>query len=130
MDPESAEIYKNLGVIYEQMSRWRQAEEMYQKSLAIDEGFVSALHHMGTFYLRLGKLVKAIEFLEEAVRADANHEEAQINLAAAYTEAGDLDEAIEAYERFLILHGGDDELGRRITDQLDKLKASSRATGG
>ena len=130
LDPESAEIYKNLGVIYEQMSRWRQAEEMYQKSLAIDEGFVSALHHLGTFYLRLGKLVKAIEFLEEAVRADANHEEAQINLAAAYTEAGDLDEAIEAYERFLILHGGDDELGRRITDQLDKLKASSRATGG
>jgi tetratricopeptide (TPR) repeat protein len=127
LEPDTPELYSNMGLLYSQVGDKQRAEELYRKALAVESAHVPSLYHLGTLFLQQAKHAAAVDLLQEAVGLDDRHENAYMNLGAAHIQVGNQREAVRALERFLALHGIEDELGRKIEMQLLTLTTSEKA---
>ncbi|MBZ5601981.1 MAG: tetratricopeptide repeat protein [Acidobacteriia bacterium] len=91
-DREVAAVLNNLGSVYDQLGRLRDAESMFQRSLALrrdlaeseSQESASTLDNLGAVYLKLGLYAKARETLERAAafeKDDLHAARVWINLA-------------------------------------------------
>jgi tetratricopeptide (TPR) repeat protein len=78
-DREVATVFNNLGAVYDQLGRPREAETMYERSLAIRRDLgesetreaARTANNLGALYLKLGLPGKSREMLERAAAIDA-----------------------------------------------------------
>src|SRR5439155_4253049 len=92
-DPTNPALYSNLGDLYAQAARPREAMELYQN--AIRKGIRSAwlFSRLGQLCLRQGKKNDAIPFFEAAAQLNPSDYESLQNLAVAYRETGRIADA-------------------------------------
>jgi tetratricopeptide (TPR) repeat protein len=92
-DPANPALYSNLGDLYAQAARPRDAMELYQA--AIKQGVHSAwlLSRLGQLYLRQGKRAESIPLFETAAQLNPSDYESLQNLAVAYRETGRIADA-------------------------------------
>lgn len=79
--------------------RWREADALYQRVLAIHRHHAEALHGRGIVAARLGRLPEAITLLKRAIAARHDLAPAHLDLARAFRAVGQLQEALAAARR-------------------------------
>ena len=112
---EEGKLYRNLGNMYFRQSKYAEARELYEKSLAISKeigdrnGEASCYGNLGAVYQSVGEYDKAREHLEKSLAiskeiGDRNVEATCYgNLGAVYQSVGQYDKAREHLEKSLAI---------------------------
>lgn len=89
-------IYNNLGKVYNDSGKYKEAIEAYKQSTRIAPDYAMAHSNLGVSYNDLGKYKEAIEACRKAIWINPDYAKAYFNLSVAYGESGKYEEAIEA----------------------------------
>jgi predicted O-linked N-acetylglucosamine transferase (SPINDLY family) len=93
----------DLATRHHREGRFREAERLYRKIIAVDSGFFKAHCNLGLALEAQGRQDEAIAAHRAATAIHPNLSEAHNNLGTALKEHGELDEAIAAYRRAISL---------------------------
>ena len=80
LEPNSAEIYYNLGVILQNQGKLREAVDSYGKAVASDPSYADAFYNMGNAFQMQGKVVEALESYNKAIVLKSDFSEAYYNM--------------------------------------------------
>ena len=104
--PESARLYSNLGVAYNDSGRHRKALAAFEKAFEIEPKLLEVNYNIGTVYADTGELEKAIKYFEKEIAINPNYFKAYNNLGAVYSDTGSYEKAIEFYKKAAELESG------------------------
>jgi Tfp pilus assembly protein PilF len=93
----------NLASVAQAQGKLADAEEMYNKLLALSPQYAPPYYRLGGIYYDRGENEKAIDYLSSAVKLDPSYADAYYLLAQAYEKAGKKDDAAEAYGQVVVL---------------------------
>lgn len=88
LEPEFAEAYSNLGLIYYIQGDFHKSASVLRKALQIKPALVGANLYLGIDYLKLNHADQAIVFLKHATLLEPGNKDAQSWLGTAYWDAG------------------------------------------
>ncbi|MFH1853969.1 MAG: tetratricopeptide repeat protein [Candidatus Omnitrophota bacterium] len=92
--PAFLEAGNNLGGIYINKARYKDAIELLERFLARYPGSAELYANIGTAYLRSGEREKGLRLLEKAAKIDPYLRKVSYMLGIGYMEEGDLDRAL------------------------------------
>jgi len=95
----AAELYLDIGTVYDAMKDHRRAADAYRKAIAIDPKFAPPYFTLGNGYFAAGDFENAITAYREAVANAPEDIDALQDLGLAYYKAGRLREAGEQFEK-------------------------------
>ena len=99
LNPNDADAYYKLGVVYARIGRYEAASQAYQAALAVAPGHLDARNNLGNIYLRRRALGLAIAAYQEVLRRDSQYARAHYNLGNAYLLAGEEERAVAAFAK-------------------------------
>jgi len=99
INPQNAEAYCNLGVIYGKCGRYNEAIKALRKAIRINPDYGDAYYYLGVSYNAIGHWNKAVKTAERAIYLNAADAEAYYVLGEAYSELERYHEAIDAFKR-------------------------------
>lgn len=103
-NPAAAVYYQNLGLAYENLGNYPQAEEAYLKSLQLEPGNDKYLNYTGVFYNnKLKNYQKALLCYDKAVAINGSEPMYYYNIAYALQLMGNNEKAEEATKKALAL---------------------------
>lgn len=88
LDPNCAEAYYNLGLLYE--------DDMLRYKDMVSEGGLIQLSGFAKKYQ-----AKAIKYFEKVLEIDPHHHDARFHLALIYLESGNLDKMVDLFEEMV-----------------------------
>lgn len=94
-------VFYNLGVVYAQQGRFKQAMNAYFLALELDPDSEQAYNNLGLIYERAGDFEKAEQMYNKAIMLDAAYVQPYNNLAVLYLQKGDLNKAIKFWSDVL-----------------------------
>ncbi|MFH1868376.1 MAG: tetratricopeptide repeat protein [Candidatus Omnitrophota bacterium] len=97
-------VYNNLGAIYYNKGRNKEAVEMYNKALEINPNHIEAYNNLGVLYFNTGEDEKALAMLNKAIRIKPDYAQAHNNLGNVYLKKGMLKETIYSYKRAISIN--------------------------
>jgi Flp pilus assembly protein TadD len=106
LDPKSAEVWNNLGLVALMRGRDRDAFEAFDKAAALDASFTEARFNKAGVLLDCGDYARAFTELESAARARPNDPDLLVALGVAARGVGKPEEARRAYENALAVAPG------------------------
>ncbi|HOY09143.1 MAG TPA: tetratricopeptide repeat protein [Candidatus Omnitrophota bacterium] len=92
MNPESAVMHSNLGIVYAQEGEWDLALNAFQTAIALKPDDAHFYFAVAPVYLEKGLPDHAIAAYRKAIVLNPNFAEAYFNLAGVYAQLGDEDE--------------------------------------
>lgn len=102
-----AEMWFQRGLELEEIGApVEQAQEAYEKSVALNPHSAGSLVNLGTIWYKRDKFDKAREYYTRAIQADERYPLAYFNLGNLYDEEGDLEMAERYYMRALEINPG------------------------
>jgi cytochrome c-type biogenesis protein CcmH/NrfG len=102
MNPENTSAWIQLGHIYFDTNKYKQAIAAYEKALELNPGNADVLTDLGIMYRRSGKPREAVNRFEMAIAVDPKHETARFNKGIVLMhDLGDRERAIQAWEDLL-----------------------------
>ena len=107
-DPEEADIWEQKGEILAMLNRHHEAEECFDRSIAIDPESFSNMHDYAVSVFKNLQIVKAIPLLKKALEKDPSHPDLLCYLAQAYALQGDPDDCIKVCDHYLSEHQDED----------------------
>lgn len=99
--PNSSVLLYNLGIVSAEAGNPRSAIDYYQRAIAINPEYVSAMVNLGNLFRAQGKYVEAIALYRRAISFNPRSPEAWIDLGNAYGQEGSAEQAKSAYETAL-----------------------------
>jgi Flp pilus assembly protein TadD len=103
LDPDDAEVYRNLGTVYGEQGRWEESAAAYERALEIDPAFGEAYGDVVGAYFYLDRVPEAMEAGEKALELAPDYATAYNNLGIVYGSQGEIDAAIDLFEQALEL---------------------------
>lgn len=107
-DPSLAEAHATLGMIYQQMWRWEEAEAEFRKAIALKPNYATARHWYSIHLRSVGRPDEALEQIRIAQRLDPLSMVIGTAAASTLAESGRHEEAIRGYleldPHFYIVH--------------------------
>ena len=101
-EPDSAGNWAELGNLFFDAGRVREAINAYERSLALAPGNADVLTDLGVMYRESREPQTAVDCFRKALAADSRHENALFNVGVVlYTDLGRRDEALAAWRRLL-----------------------------
>lgn len=101
-EPDSAGNWAELGNLFFDAGRVRDAINAYERSLALAPGNADVLTDLGIMYREDKAPQKAVDCFRKALAADPRHENALFNAGVVlYTDLGRRDEAVAVWRRLL-----------------------------
>ena len=97
--PEEAVFYANLGIVYESLLRWPEAEAAYCRAVDLNPRNATALNSLGNLHRAAWRLDRAARYYQQAVEIDHRFVAAQSNLGNTFADLGHFDQAIACYRR-------------------------------
>lgn len=94
--PESPRANNNLGILYKEKGRVREALDLFKKTIKVSPRHASAYNNLGKSYRDLGRAQEAIELYKKAIEINPEFAQAYINLCQAYGDAGQTAQALAA----------------------------------
>ena len=88
---------------HHQAGQFAQAEQAYQKIIAVDPENAQALQLLGVIRLQTGRPADAAGFISRAIRIDGGHADWYVNLGAAHSALQRSDEALAALRAAIAL---------------------------
>jgi tetratricopeptide (TPR) repeat protein len=141
--PSFARDYLFRSIAWYEKGRFPEALQDIDRSVALDAGDVTALHHRGNVLLALHRLEEARQEFERTLKINAEDAGVWNNYGVALEGLGRTNEALAAYGRatechppsksaflgiaFAQLHAGRLDEAAAILDQLDKLEPGPNA---
>jgi type IV pilus assembly protein PilF len=114
--PEIA--YYNLGEEYRSRKDFRKAEEMYRRSIALNDRYADAYLRLAYLRGERGQWSEAARILEACVKMAPAHAPAWLDLGRAYRSLGRAEEANEAF-RNVMANTADPSLRKQATDLMN-----------
>ena len=125
LDPNHADAYLNLGIIFATDGKDQKAKECYKKAIEINPNNVEAHHNLGVMFYELGEHQKAKECYEKAIEINPNYVDTHYNLGVMFFELGENQKAKNCYEKVIKINpnylGAYDNLGT-VFYKLGKIK--------
>lgn len=97
----------NLGQIYGQSGRYREAIAELQRAVRYDPSLVPAHYNLGLAYLLTGDLENAERSFETCLRLNDRFQPARFHLARVYQTMGHWERSTRQFEKWLALNGPD-----------------------
>lgn len=128
LDPTSSGPLVNLGTVYFNARRWRDAERYYRRALEVSPEYALAHFNIGNLYDERGDRGRALHHYQKAVSLKPAYADAHYNLALLYQTMGQSLQAVAHWQTFLRLEGNSTwaDIARR---ELEKLRRSMVVTG-
>ena len=106
MSNENLAIKKafELAVQKHQNNNLQDAQNYYQKVLALDPNHVSTLYNLGSIFEKLREYQKAKDYFEKVIKINPNYINAHNNLGIIFKELGENQKAKECYEKAIGLN--------------------------
>ncbi|OGW28623.1 MAG: hypothetical protein A2X59_03460, partial [Nitrospirae bacterium GWC2_42_7] len=101
--PHKSRPYSNLGNIYNERRRYKDAETVYLKAIEIDPEFPGIYNNLGNTYKAGHRYKEAIDEYAKALNLDPRYAEAYYNLGTALYDMGRNEEALANYKKALEL---------------------------
>jgi len=98
-NPDLAEAYFNLGIVYERKQQWNDAAAAYLKAAELKPEMLNALESAAVILQNAGQLAKAEEVLGKAVADHPDNTRFKFRLAEVYYNAAKYDAAAEAFRQ-------------------------------
>lgn len=111
---EPADLYRELGELYEAMERPRDAVAQYERSLAENPTQAVLHYRAGILLRRLAEGSRAAEHLAQSVRLGFRNTGVRYHLAAAQLASGKLAEGLESARALLLPEPRSGELALRV----------------
>jgi Tfp pilus assembly protein PilF len=103
LDPVSLGIGAGLGLAYYLARDYNQAVGQFQKTIALEPGFVIARSDLAAVYLQQNRLTESIREYEAAVNIQPNDAGVLCELGQAYGLAGRREDAVKTLDRVLMM---------------------------
>lgn len=103
LNPRSAELFYNIGRIYEDLKFYDQTLECYQKAIGIDPKFVKAYVNQGIIFHGQKRYQESLTAFDTALNIDPTFADAWLNKGFCLHSLMRLDEAVVAYENAIAL---------------------------
>jgi tetratricopeptide (TPR) repeat protein len=128
LDPQAAGALVNLGTIYFNSQKWKDAEKYYQRAIEADPKYALAHFNLGNLYDEVGSREKALECYQAAVALAPAYADAHYNLALLYQSSGELMRAVQHWHTYLKLDPGSTwaAIARR---ELEKIRKATVVPG-
>ncbi len=99
---ESAPFFANkLGEVRVEQGRDAEAVPLFERAIALDDGFALPHFNLGVLHEKRGEVRPAIAEYGRAVQLEPGFFKAQFNLGRLYTSMGDVERARQLWEAFL-----------------------------
>ncbi len=121
--PNSVKIMYELGTIYLQLDRYKDAQRILSRALNLKDDHAHAHHALSLALLRQDKFEEAALSALQAIELIRNFPKAHYTLGEALEKLGKTEEAKKAYEFSLHLS----ERNKRAEQALDKMKQNETA---
>lgn len=102
-NPKDIPSLVQLGNVYYDSGKFKEAILYYQKSLELDSKNYEVMTDMGSAYFALNNLDKALEVFQKVNQERPDHAMAWFNLGVVYKAKGDTQNMRFAWERYLAL---------------------------
>lgn len=121
LDPLAAGAMVNLGTLYFNARKWREAEEYYMDALEADPDYPLAHFDLANLYDERGDRTRAMEHYQAALKISPNYADAHYNLALLYQGSNQPMKAVRHWTTYLKLDPGSQwaNIARR---ELSKLR--------
>lgn len=129
LDSQCFGAHLNLGTLYFNQKKLKQAEQHYRAAIELHPRYVLAHFNLASLYDEQGQFEKAIELYHSTLSLDPDYVDAHYNLALLLQNLGRTMEATRHWKRFLKLdpQGEWANIARR---ELQRLLDSTVVTGG
>jgi tetratricopeptide (TPR) repeat protein/capsular polysaccharide biosynthesis protein len=97
LQPEQANLYAELGLLYSRNNQIAQAIESYQQALSINPNWAELRYNLAVIWHQLGNWQEAIDSYQKTVAIDPYYTKAYFNLAVLYDQKEQLESAIANY---------------------------------
>ncbi len=98
---EEAEVYNNIGIIYEELGDFKKAIKSYEKSILIDDKYALAYNNLGVLYINEKKYDEASKLFDNAIKYDSSLVDAYNNYASILVIDKKYNSALDLYNRAL-----------------------------
>jgi Tfp pilus assembly protein PilF len=115
LEPNSAEIFLNLGDAYLKLKQNNDAAKAFKESVKLNPGVAEAHYGLGLALYRLNRFVDAVAAFKKATKLDPKMAKAHFGLGLAYQE---LDEPNSLLQEQRILENLDKDLARKLMQPL------------
>jgi cytochrome c-type biogenesis protein CcmH/NrfG len=127
-DPKNLSALAELGNLYFDSDKPKEAIEAYQQYLAIKPDNADIRTDMGIMYRKLGQFDKAIEEFKKAAQFDPNHVHSRYNIGIVLLhDKQEIKGAIKAWEEYLKVDPNS-ERAQQIRTQIEKMKTMPAPT--
>ncbi len=99
--PQSYRVINNLGMTYDDLGNYKQAEMLYKRAINLDPFNPVAYHNLGNAYRHMNKKDLAIENYHTAIKLDPGFTFSYNALVSIYLEKKDYKSAREILEKYL-----------------------------
>ncbi len=122
-DPKNLPAWVELGNLYFDSDRPKEAIEAYSRYLAVKPDNPDVRTDMGIMYRKLGQFDRALEEFRKAAQIDPKHANSRYNIGIVLLhDKHDMKAAINAWEDYLKVDPNS-ERAQRIRTQIEKMKA-------
>jgi len=101
LEPDKAEPYLNLGLLYGRLERYADAERVIRRAIEIEPNAPAAYLYLGKVAAGQHKWEQAVVQFEKAIELAPFFEHAYIALGDLYAQRGDRAKAVGVYKRLL-----------------------------
>lgn len=124
-DPKNLPAWVELGNLYFDSDRPKEAIEAYSRYLALKPNNPDVRTDMGIMYRKLGQFDKALEEFRRAAQSDPKHATSRYNIGIVLLhDKHDINGAIKAWEDYLKIDPNS-ERAQRLRAQIEKMKTMS-----
>jgi len=99
LDPNYADAYNNLGVLYKELEEHQKAKDCYEKAIVINPNYTDAHYNLGNIFKELGENQKAKECYEKVIEINPNYIDALNNLGNIFDDLGENQKAKDCFEK-------------------------------
>lgn len=101
LQPDNAVAHNNLGLIYMEQGKGKEAEIRYKAALKANPDYPQALNNLALLYSKEGSYEEAIRLYKNALKIDPYYPEAHLNIAILLERSGYIEEAKRHYSSFV-----------------------------
>jgi cytochrome c-type biogenesis protein CcmH/NrfG len=121
-DPKNLPAWVELGNLYFDSDRPKEAIEAYSRYLAAKPDNPDVRTDMGIMYRKLGQFDRALEEFRKAAQSDPKHVNSRYNIGLVLLhDKGDIKGAVKAWDDYLKVDPNS-ERAQRIRAQIEKMK--------
>ena len=127
LHPELAELKANLGLMYYQTGKDRQATEAFQQALNTNPELFVPNFFLGLEYVKAKRFDRAIVHLQHAARSKPDDDHVLVALGEAYSGLGEKRLAIRSYVKATEIQPADADAWYRLgLEYLEQVEADAR----